>query len=412
MKEYELKKSLELLERVKSVIPGGVQGPRNPIFFKLGSYPVFMKRGKGSHVWDVDGNEYIDYMCGFGAIVLGMNHPKVEEGANRQAELGNCFSIPQEHYVLLAEYMKKNIPIAQWVLYGKNGSDVTMWATRIARIATGKKGVIMAKGTYHGFHYWSSEGGPGIPEEYMSNVYHTEFNDIEDLEELVKKHSGNLAGIILPPLRHDFARDQELPAPGYFEAVRKLCDQEGMIFIMDDIRCGFRIQFEGSHEYFKARPDLVCFGKAIANGHPLSILAGRNEMLDAAKKAMFSATHFFSAVPLAAAIACMEEIKASGAIDKIYKHGTMLKNGFEGQAKSHGLGIHYTSHPAMPFMTFENDGAFEKARFFGGEAAKRGIIFHPLHNWFVSAAHEESDIKKTLDVTDQCFKLVKEKFGG
>ncbi len=412
MKEYEFKKSLELMQRVNAVIPGGIQGPRNPIFFKLGAYPVFMDRGKGSHVWDVDGNEYIDYMCGFGALVLGIGHPKVEEAARKQSEKGNCFSIPQEEYLLLAEYLKQNIPIAQWSLYGKNGSDVTTQATRIARIATGKKGIIMAHGAYHGFHYWCTEGDLGIPPEYKAHVYHVQYNDLEDLEETVGKHSGDLAGVILCPLKHDFARDQELPAPGYFEGVRKICDRERMVFIMDDVRCGFRLQFEGSHEYFQANPDLVCFGKAISNGYPLAVLAGKKAMMDFAKKVMFTATHFFSAVPFAAAIACMEEIKGSGAIEKIYRHGMMLKKGIESQAQSRGIAIHYTSHPAMPFLTFENDTTFEKARFFGGEAAKRGIIVHPLHNWFVSAAHEESDIKKTLEVTDECFKLVKEKFGG
>jgi len=412
MKEYEFRKSLALFERAKKVIPNGIQGPRHPLFFKLGSYPIFMKRGQGSHCWDVDGNEYIDYMCGFGAILLGINHPRVEQAAREQSELGGCFSIPHEKYVEYAEFLAEKIPIANWTLVGKNGSDVTMWATRIARIATGKNGIIMAKASYHGFHYWSAEAGPGIPPEYMSHIYHTEYNDVEDLEAVVKEHSGDLAGIILPPLRHDFARDQELPAPGYFETVRKLCDREGMLFIMDDIRCGFRIKFEGTHEYFGAKPDLVCFGKAIANGHPLSVLVGKKEWMPAAQKTMFTATHFFNAVPFAASIACLTEIKESGAIEKIHRHGTMLKNGIERQAKSHQIGIHYTSHPAMPFLTFENDPAFEKARFFGGEAAKRGVIFHPMHNWFVSAAHEEKDIKQTLEVTEQCFQLVRDKFGG
>jgi len=411
MKEYEFKKSLALFERAKAVIPNGGQGPRHPDFFKFGSYPIFYHRGQGAYVWDVDGNEYIDYMCAFGALVLGVNHPRVEEAANSQAALGDCLTLPTERYVEFAEYLNANLPIAQWVLTGKNGSDVTQFATRIARIATGKKGIVMAHGAYHGFHFWSAEPGPGIPEEYMSHVYHHNYNDIDDLTEVVKRHSGDLAAIIITPVRHDFAKDQELPAPGYFDAVRKLCDKEGMVFIMDDIRCGFRFKFEGSHEYFFAEPDMVCFGKAIANGYPLSALVGKIELLDAIKKASFSATHFYSAVPLAASLACMEEVKTSGAIEKIYQLGSMLKQGMENQACNHAIAVRYTGHPAMPFMIFENDPVFEKAKFFGGEAAKRGIIFHPLHNWFVSAALEEKDIKKTLDVTDHCFKLTKEKFG-
>jgi glutamate-1-semialdehyde 2,1-aminomutase len=410
MKGYEFKRSLEMFEHAQGIIPTGIPGPLNPNFYKLGSYPCFYERGQGSHVWDVDGNEYIDYMCGFGPIILGINHPKVEESVRDQMLRGNLMTFPSDKWVELADYLVANIPVAEWVMFGKNGSDVTTVATRIARVHTGRNGIIMAHSAYHGFHYWCTENLAGIPDDHRRHNYHFEYNDLEDLERVVKDHSGDLAGIILCPLRHDFARDQELPAAGFFDGVRSLCDKEGMVFIMDDVRCGFRIRFEGSHEYFGADPDIVCFGKAISNGYPLSVAVGKNDLMNSASQIMFIATHFFGAVPMAAALACLDEIKSSGAIEKIEKLGLRLKQGMEDQARAAGVGIHYTGHPAMPYMTFEDDPSFEKAREFGGEAARRGVIFHPLHNWFISAAHTEDDIDRTIEVAFECFRLIKEKY--
>ncbi len=409
MKEYEFRRSLEMFEHARSIIPSGIPGPLNPNFYKMGSYPVFLRRGEGAHVWDVDGNEYIDYMCGFGPVVLGINHPVVEEAVRDQMSRGNCMTFPSDRWVELADYLVANIPLADWCMFGKNGSDVTTVATRVARVHTGRNGIIMAHHAYHGFHYWCTDNLAGIPEDHKKHTYHFEYNDIEDLEKVVSEHSGDLAGIILNPFRHDFARDQELPTRGFLDGVRKLCDDEGMVFIMDDVRCGFRIRFEGSHEYFGAKPDMVCFGKAISNGYPLSVAVGKKDLMDSAMQIMFIATHFFSAVPMAAALACMEEIKRSGAIEKMLKLGERLKDGMEAEAKAAGVGINYTGHPALPYMTFEDDPTFEKARDFGGEAAKQGVIFHPLHNWFICAAHTEEDIDRTIEVAGRAFRAIKEK---
>ena len=204
--------------------------------------------------------------------------------------------------------------------------------------------------------------------------------------------------------------DQEEPEPGYFEAVRRICDREGMLFLMDDIRCGFRFRYEGSHTYYgQAEPDLVCFGKAMANGHPISMMAGKARFMDAARSVYFSGTHFFSAVPMAAAMACMREIKASGAIARIKDLGRRFQAGLRDQAKAHRLAASVTGHPAMPYLTFTDDPTREKNRFFCGEAAKRGIFLHPHHNWFISAALTDAELSRTLEVTDLCFKLLAEK---
>jgi len=158
--------------------------------------------------------------------------------------------------------------------------------------------------------------------------------------------------------------------------------------------------------------DIQCFGKAMANGYAISVAAARKEMMDAAKTIFFTGTHYFSGVPFAAALACIDEIQASGAIEYIRKTGTQLMDGLRQAANAAGLQVSVTGPPAMPYMTFADDPLFEKNRFFCGEAARRGIFFHPHHNWFVCAAMTESDILRTIDVAFECFKLTKEKFGG
>lgn len=411
MEEYKFTKSYEMFERAKKVVPGGLIGPRTPLFLTYGSHPVFSQRCSGARFWDVDGNEFIDYMCAFGAQLLGYRHPKVEEAAERQAQSGDCFTMPSHLWLDLAEFVTREIPVADWAVFAKNGSDVTSYAALVARAHTERPGMAIAHHAYHGLDHWCIESKVGIPPEYKSHVYHFRFNDIEELQQLVKEKPGELAGIMLTPVGHWAMKDQEEPEPGYFDAVRKLCDREGILMIMDDIRCGFRYDYRGSHVYYgKAEPDLICYGKAMANGHPISMTVGKQKFMDAARKVYFSGTHFFSAAPMAATIACMTEIKESGAIDRVKDLGSRLQKGLAEQAVAHGIKVNITGHPSMPYMTFGEDASLEKSRYFCGEASKRGIFLHPHHNWFISAALTEDELKKTLEVTDACFKLVKTKY--
>jgi glutamate-1-semialdehyde 2,1-aminomutase len=410
MELNQFTRSYEMFERAKKVVPGGLIGPRTPLFLTYGSHPVFSDRSQGARFWDVDGNEFIDYMCGFGAQLLGYRHPVVEEAARRQAEKGDCFTMPSERWLEFAEFVVAEIPMADWCVFAKNGSDVTSYAALVARVAAGRPGIALAHHAYHGLDHWCLESNAGIPPEYKSHVYRFRYNDLEDLEDLVRRQPNEIAGVFLTPVGHWAMTDQEEPVPGYFEAVRRLCDREGMLFLMDDIRCGFRFRYEGSHAYYgQAEPDLICFGKAMANGHPISMMAGKARFMDAARQVYFSGTHFFSAVPMAAAMACMREIKASGAIARIKDLGRRFQAGLRDQAKAHGLPASVTGHPAMPYLTFADDPTREKNRFFCGEAAKRGIFLHPHHNWFVSAALTDAELSRTLEVTDLCFKLLAEK---
>jgi glutamate-1-semialdehyde 2,1-aminomutase len=361
-------------------------------------------------VWDVDGNEFIDYICSYGPIVLGHKHPKVEEAAAAQMRKGNCFNGPTEAWVELAEHLVGITPFADWAVFAKNGSDVCTWALLVAREHTGRPKIAAAKGAYHGTHAWCTPTPGGVTPEDRANVVNFKYNDLEDLHRCIDEHEGQIAAIMVSPFRHDASHDQELPVEGFHAGVRKLCDDKGIVFILDDVRAGFRLHMGGSGEFFGVRPDLSCYCKAIANGYPLAACLGREALRRAAKRVFFTGSYFTSAVPLAASLACLRELEASGAVAHMRHVGTMLRRGLEEQARSHGLRITVSGPPAMPFMTFQDDVEFKLGRVFAAECAQRGVYLHPTHNWFLSAAHTEQDIRRTLDITEAAFKQVSFEF--
>ncbi len=409
MRKFE--KSYELFDRSMKVIPGGVPGHQSPTLLVFGSSPCFIERAEGSRFWDVDGNEYIDYMCAYGPMVLGYNHPKVEQAAREQLEKVDTCNLPSQRYVELAEKLVGMVPIADWAIFGKNGSDVTTYACRVARAHTGRNKIIMASDTYHGIGAWCTSFTTGIASEDQASILKFEYNDIEGLRRLVEENKDEVAGVILTPFRHEAFHDSEMPNPGFLEGVRKVCDEAGAVFIVDDVRAGFRMHLGGSLEKFGVRPDLICFSKALGNGHPISACVGKDEVKDAASQVFFTGSFFTSAVPMAAAIATLDEMEATDAIGVIYERGEMLKDGLFDQADTYGQQINYTGPESIPFMTFSNEDGWERAKLFCQECYQRGVFFHPFHNWFISSGHTEEDIKKTLDVTDAAFKRVKEEMG-
>jgi len=410
MKLYDFTRSYALFEEAKRYVPNGIYGPRSPMFLTFGSYPAFIERGDGCRIWDVDGNAYIDYMCSFGTNLLGLRHPKVDAAARAQWDKADCFTLPSDQWVPLAKKLVETLDDSDWCVFAKNGSDVTSYVITVARVATGRQDILLAHGAYHGSHFWCQPHGEGVPEAWKSHVHYFEYNDAEDLKRVVAEHRGNIAGIMLTPHRHDAFRDQELPAPEFVAAVNALARQEGFLVLIDDVRCGFRLKLAGSARFYGYEADLSCFGKAMANGYPIAVATGRAELKAAAEKVYFTGTHFFSGVPFAAAIATIDEIRASGAIEKIDRMGRLLMDGLRQAAAAAGEAVRLTGPPAMPFMAFADDPAFEKNRFFCGQAARRGIFFHPHHNWFVCAAITEADIRQTVDVAADCFALTKEKF--
>ena len=411
MQPYQFTKSQELFVRAAKYIPNGIYGHQSPVMLVPGAYPYFYDHGQGSHVWDVDGNEYIDYICSYGPIVVGHRHPKVEEAALAQMRKGNCFNGPTELWADLAEHLVTITPFADWAVFAKNGSDVCTWALEVAREHTGRTKIVMAKGAYHGTHAWCTPMLAGTTPSDRADILTFDYNDLADLRRVVEAHHGQVAGIIITPFRHDAFHDQELPVEGFHHGVRQLCDDKGIVFILDDVRAGFRMHLGGSLEYFGVRPDLSCYCKAIANGYALSAAVGRDALRPAAENVFFTGSYFTSGVPMAAALACLKELQSGGGIDHMWHVGTLLCRGLEEQGRSHGLPVNLTGPPSIPFMSFKDDaGGFARNQAFGAACAARGVYVHPHHNWFLSTAHSEADIRRTLEVTDEAFKAVKQQF--
>ena len=413
MKPYTYERSAALLERAKKVIPAGIYGHLSPVLLTRGAYPSFFARGEGSHIWDVDGNEYIDYMCSYGPIVLGHRHPKVEEAARRQAEMGNAFNAPSEAWVDLAEHLVSITPFADWTVFAKNGSDVCTYATEVARAATGRPKIAKCAGAYHGTHAWCAPLPGGLTKEDRANVVEFRFNDLESLRNAIDENHGQIAGVIVSPFKHDASHDSELPAEGFFPGLRKLCDDNGIVLILDDVRAGFRLHMGGSGELFGLKPDLSAYCKAIANGYPLSACVGRESLRAAAQEVFFTGSYFSSAVPMAAALANLKELQACGGIERMRASGEKLRNGMLAQARGAGFDVTWSGPPAMPYMTFKADeGRHRRIRHFCGECARDGVYFAPLHNWFVSAAITDKDIADTLAVTERAFASTRKEFGA
>jgi glutamate-1-semialdehyde 2,1-aminomutase len=407
-KAYDLSKSYTMLERAEQVVPGGVYGVRSVRFAVYGKYPQFIREGRGSRLIDVDGNEYVDYISAFGSILLGYRHPRVEGAVREQAERGNAFSFPSDRWLELAERLVERVDVADWVVFGKNGSDVTDYALRLVRAYTGRKTILVGAGAYHTFQPWGVPLPVGVPEAWRSHVDDFRFGDVDSLEQVFARHRGDVAGVMVSPFKHDAFHDQEIPSRTYTDALREICDREGALLVLDDIRAGFRCHPTGlSHLAFGYQPDVICYGKAIGNGHPISVLVGTEALREAASRLYFSATHFFSAEPMAAALATITAFDDEKAFAHMSQAGKALCAGLEERANAAGFRVRITGPPTMPFLRFEDDPQFELARKWCGEMALRGVLVHPVHNWFVSAAISDDDLVRSLDVAEECFALTR-----
>jgi glutamate-1-semialdehyde 2,1-aminomutase len=299
-----------------------------------------------------------------------------------------------------------------WAVFARNGSDVTSFAIQVAREHTHRPKIILARGEYHGVHAWCNPGHGGLLEEDRRHVLRFAWNDAGELRDLVRRNENDVAAVMLTPFHHPAFADSALPAPGFYNEVRRICDAYGIVFISDDVRCGFRLHRGGSGQYFGFKPDMICYSKALANGYTISAALGARGLKKAASKVFFTGSFFNSAVELAAALATIDELDARNAIGKMMKTGEMLQKGLKERAQAHGLQVTLSGPPPIPCMSFANETNFLRMQLFSAVASRQGVFFHPHHNWFICAAHEESDIRQALAVADLAFAAVKSEFGG
>jgi glutamate-1-semialdehyde 2,1-aminomutase len=402
---------LGLRERARAVIPGGMYGHQNagPL---PPEYPQFMRSGRGARVWDVDGNEYVDLMCSYGPVVLGHQHPAVEEAARAQAALADCQNGPGPVMVELAETLVATVRHADWAMFAKNGTDATTACCTVARAQTGRKRILVARGAYHGAAPWCTPRPPGTTPEDRANLGYYEFNDLDSARAAVAEAGPDLAGIMVSPFRHDAGYDQELVDPAFARGLRELCDAAGAALILDDVRCGFRLALGSSWEPIGVLPDLSAWSKAIANGHALAAVLGNDRYRGGAQQVFITGSFWFSATAMAAGLATIGALRADGGIAAMERAGSALRDGILAQAAARDLAVNYTGPVQMPYLTFAGDRDHALACEFAAHALRGGAFVHPRHNWFVSAAMTDADVALALAATDQAFAAVRRRLSA
>lgn len=400
-----------LRQRALKVVPGGMTGHLNAAQLPAG-YPQYFARGQGCRVWDVDGREYIDFMCSWGPNLLGHAHPQVDEAARRQQALGDCFNGPTERFVELAERFVARTAHADWALFQKNGTDATTICLMVARAATGKRKVLVATKAYHGADPWCTPVPVGITAEDRAHLIHYTYNDTASLDAAVAKAGDDLAAIVCAAFKHDLGVDQELPIPAFARHARQLCDKAGAALIVDEVRAGMRVHAGGSWETVGVRPDLCAWSKSIANGYALAAVTGVDSLRDAATRIYATGSFWSGGVAMAASLATLDVADAQDVVGHVRAMGQRLRDGIAAQAASHGMPVRQTGPAALPLILFEDDPAFEKGAAFTVEALRRGVYLHPRHNMFLSLAHTEADIDQALEATDAAFAAVSRRFGS
>jgi len=406
-RHLNLKKSYELKEKAEKLIPSGTQTfSKGPTQFVQGVSPVFLKRGRGSHVWDVDGNEYIDYSMALGPIILGHNSPAVTEAVTCQIQDGTTFSLPHPLEVEVAEMIVETVPCAEMVRFGKNGSDATAGAVRAARAYTGKD--IVACCGYHGWQDWyigTTSRNRGVPKDVQKLTVPFNYNDIGSLERIFSEYPGQVAAVIMEPI------GVVEPGKDFLNAVKELVRSEGALLIFDEVITGFRLAMGGAQEYFNVTPDLACFGKAMANGYPIAAVTGRREIMKMFDEVFFSFTFGGETLSLAATKATIGEMREQKVIEQLWEQGLKLKDGYNVLARQFGI-EQYTEclglAPRTVIIFKEENGAESPAlkSFFQQECIQRGVLF--TGSQILCFSHSNADIDYTLRVYRSALELLAE----
>jgi glutamate-1-semialdehyde 2,1-aminomutase len=398
----------QLIERARRVIPGGMYGHQSAAILPE-VFPQFYPRADGARLWDADGNEYIDYMCAFGPNLLGYRHPAVEAAVLAQQLLGDTMNGPSEIMVDLAEKFVSMVSHADWVIFCKNGTDATTMAMMTARSHTKKRKILVATKAYHGSAPWCNPFPNGTVPEERAHILQYQYNNPSSLEEAFHAAGDDVAGVFGSAFRHDVFENQALPTREFADTARRLCDKSGALLIVDDVRGGFRVARDCSWSKVGVQPDLSAWGKAIANGYALSALAGSEKARAAAQGIFVTGSYWFQAIPMAAAIATLNEIRNSDYLERTEKTGSMLRDGLAAQASNHGFSLRQTGPVQMPMILFDDDPDLRLGYCWVAEALTRGVYIHPWHNNFICAALTEQDVKQTLDATDQAFAALKKR---
>ncbi len=407
----KLEKNNALLELNKQLIPGGkVFGKVN--LFEQGSTPFSFCRGKGARLWDVDGNEYVDFIQSLGSIILGYCYEPMDKAIREQLKNGISFSLSTPWELEVARKLVEMVPCAEMVRFGKNGSDVLAAAVKLSRYITGRDHV--ATTGFHGMADWSlaqTSRFSGIPESIRKLSHKIVYNNIDSLHRLIHELDGDLSCVVMDVVARNY------PEPGYLEEVRELTAKHGILLIFDEVITGFRMHKGGAQAFFKVTPDLACFGKALANGAPISALVGKAEYMRRSEELFYSLTFAGETLSLAAAKAVLDIYDTQEIAKDLHEKGMVLKDGLQNLLDQHDLNdiFKIQGMPCRPILGFQNP---EHHPFLQQEDklndlmllmirgfAEEGILYNS--SIFISHAHTHADLNFFLDHFNLLCPLIK-----
>ena len=385
---------------------------------------IYVKYGRGARIVDLDDNEYIDYRLGYGPAILGHADPRVDEAAREGMQVGGVFALSTEREYHVAQRISKMVPAAELVRFSNSGTEAVMAALRLGRAYTGKDDYVILEGSYHGLFdaamwytpmdKWTQVGDPvvypyseGIPLSTRSFAHFVQANDANQLEDVLKRHADRVACLLIEPIMGNclgIAAD-----PAYIRAARELCDRYGVLLVIDEVKTGFRVARGGAQELYGVKADLCTFAKAMGNGYPISVLAGREEVMRKIGRGVaHGGTYTAHSVSLAAAERTLQILDETDALEHIAGYGTALRQGMSAILKSRGIAHSFVGHPSMSGLYFAHDPPRNYRDWKGSDYTFYDAAAKVLHDervlcepdsrepWFVCAAHDDACLKQTL----------------
>ncbi len=425
----KIDRSEQMYRKACKLIPGGVNSPVRACK-SVGCNPRFIKKAAGSRVYDVDGNEYLDFVCSWGPMILGHNHPAVVEAVQRSLENGTSFGAPCEEEIELAELVTEAVPSMDMVRFVNSGTEATMSAARLARAHTGRKVVVKFDGCYHG-HADSFlvkagsgvvtlgiPGSPGVPEDIVKNTLSIPYNDEETLEKTLRDESLDIACVILEPMAGNMGVVP--PAPGFLEKVRQLTTELGIVLIFDEVITGFRLSYGGAQERYQVNPDLTCLGKIIGGGLPVGAYGGKKEIMEqvAPEGPVYQAgTLAGNPLAMSAGIATLKLLQEPGFYDKLEEKAAGFAEDLSGMAikylgdkvtmnrQGSALTTFFTGGPVTDFTSAAKSDTDKYGTFYL-EMLNNGVYLAPsqFECTFISAAQSQDDLSRALEVAENTLK--------
>jgi glutamate-1-semialdehyde aminotransferase len=397
--------------RDRALLVDGILAARGPVFSPpegpAWEYATFVDHAQGPYIWDVNGERKLDLTLAFGAVVLGHADARVDEAVCAAIRKGVSPTLHSPLQVTLAERLVEMVPGDDLqCAFMRTGSDATSAAVRIARAATGRNHVIHCG--YNGWHDWSAPELRGVPSAVQQLTSSVQYDNLDQLAASIEEHKSDLACFVLVPFETD------LPHSDYLARAAQLTRAAGAIFVLDEIRTGFRLALGGAQQYFNVVADLVTYSKAIANGYSISAVVGSRDLMRTLADISLSSLFFRSTDGIAAALSTLAVLRDTDALARLWRLGTRLQSGLAQVARQEHVPVKVVGLPPMPFHVFGyqdpslTEGASEV---FSRETWRQGVIFHPRHHWFVCATMTESDIDNAIAAAQYGYRIVAQRFG-